>query len=163
METITGYLVADHERLGRELAASIAGVELDLAAYDRFRRGLLRHIGIEEKVLFLEAKRRRGSPLPDAHRLRIEHASLTSLLVPTPDRALVDEIRGLIAVHDAREEGDDGVYAQCERLFGDDSAALAEKAREFAEIRAMPHYDGPGVVRTAAAALASAERIRPPS
>ena len=40
---------------------------------------------------------------------------------------------------------------------------LAEKAREFAEIRAMPHYDGPGVVRTAAAALASAERIRPPS
>jgi hypothetical protein len=162
METITEYLVADHVRLGRKLSASTAGVELDLEAYGRFRRGLLRHIAIEEKILLAEAKRRRGTPLPEAHRLRIEHASLTSLLVPTPDRALVDEIRGLLEIHDAREEGAYGVYAQCERLFGDDSAALAEKARAYPEIRAMPHYDGSGVVRTAAAALASAERIRPP-
>ncbi|MGZ5971217.1 MAG: hemerythrin domain-containing protein, partial [Polyangiales bacterium] len=67
MRTLSEYLLADHVRLARELEASVAGEAFDFAAFERFRLGLLRHIGIEEKILLPAARQRRnGVPLPEA-------------------------------------------------------------------------------------------------
>ena len=161
-QRFTDLLVADHQRLHRLLAAAHAGEDLDHAAFAAFRAGLLRHIAIEEKVLFPAVRRARvGTPLARARDLRIEHAALTSLVVPTPDARLSAELEALLASHDAKEEGADGVYAECEAaLTPADSRALVAVAEALPPVRVAPHFDGPGVYRTAALALAAAQRPR---
>lgn len=152
-------LTADHQRLERLLDRSVADPErFDHAAFEAFRAGLLRHIGIEEKILLPDAKRRRGSPLPVARALRVEHGAIASLLVPTPDAALVGELRALLAKHDGLEEGDGGLYAACEALAGDEVDELLVRVRAAPEVPLAAHFDGHGVHRTARDALAAAER-----
>ena len=167
MQRITEYLEQDHLRLHALLAAATAsgaGGRFDAVSYAEFRAGLLRHIAIEEKLLLPAARRARsGVPIDRAHQLRIEHGALGSLLVPTPDHALCREIAGLLATHDAREEGAGGVYAECERLMSAEaSRALLVRAGELSEVRVAVHFDGQGTCRTAQEALASAMRIAPP-
>lgn len=161
--TITQYLIDDHARLTRLLLAADRE-PFDHASFEEFRAGILRHIAIEEKLLFREVRALRGGePLPAAHQLRIEHAAITSMLVPTPDAALVGELRTLLALHDGREEG--SVYTECEAILGERSADLSDKARQFRAIPTMPHFDGaPGrpVYRTVREAMASARKIAPP-
>lgn len=154
LERITDYLRADHARLHAELDAA-RGDPFDEAAYDRFRRRLLRHIAIEEKVLFPAARAALGD---DARRLKVEHAAIGMLLVPTPDRVLADELAALLSIHDAREEADAGVYARCEAAI--DAAAsreLAARATAFPEVRAARYVDRPGARRTVREALAAAD------
>lgn len=159
---VTDYLAEDHARLGALLTTAREGQALNPAGFAAFRAGLLRHIGIEEKLLLPAARRaRNGVHLERAHELRVEHAALTSLLVPTPDPALCDELDALLGVHNAKEEGPDGLYAECEALLGPaGSRDLAARAAAFPDVPVAPHYDGPGVYRTAALALAAAQRIR---
>jgi hypothetical protein len=158
--SISHYLSDDHARLDQLLAqATVSRVHFDRDAFERFRAGLLRHIGIEEKFLLPEARRRRdGVPLPISAQLKLEHAALVALLVPTPDHALADEIRSLLATHNAREEGDGGVYAECEALAGAGADELLRRAQAATPPPLAAHFDGGGVVRTAAEALALAER-----
>lgn len=86
--------------------AAPSAANIDMGAYAEFRRGLLRHIAIEEKILFPAARRARGgAPLDRARELRIDHAAITSLLVPTPDGALCAELADLLTSHDAKEGG----------------------------------------------------------
>lgn len=162
---ITAYLSADHDRLHALLTTACAGPALDPTAFAAFRAGLLRHIAIEEQVLLPAARRAQGGePLGRAHDLRIDHAALSSLLVPIPDHALVAELVGLLATHNLKEEGPLGIYAECERLWtAAESASLAQIAATRREVRVSPHHDGPGVHRTVAAALTSARRLTPPS
>jgi hypothetical protein len=164
MTRVTDYLAADHVRLHAlvEKAAGGGGGGFDARAFEELRGGLLRHIGIEEKLLFPAARRARGGePLARAHALRIEHAALTSLMVPTPDAALCAEIAGLLAAHDAVEEGPDGVYAECEALLSsEESARLAAEAAAYPAVPVARHFDGAGTYRTAAAALEAARRMK---
>ncbi len=158
------YLLADHERLEALLDRAVADpARFDHDAYRAFRAGLLRHIGIEEKILLADARRRRnGEPLPVARALRVEHGALVSLLVPTPDAALVNEVRSILAVHNPREEGPDGLYAVCERLAGEEVDDLLERARRAPEVPMTAYFDGPRAVRTAQAALARSSASAPP-
>ncbi len=152
---LSQYMAADHARLEALLERSVADPDrFDAASFEEFRAGLLRHISIEEKILLADARRRRGGePLPVAKLLRVEHGALASLLVPTPDHALVAEIRTLLRSHDAREEGPGGLYEACERLAGDEASALLERARKAPAVPVAAHFDGPGAKRTAAGAL----------
>lgn len=161
---VTDYLVADHRRLDELFARATAGERLDAAPFAAFRAGLLRHIAIEEKLLLPAARQARGGvPLERAFHLRVEHAALTSLLVPTPDLALCGQIRSVLVPHEATEEGATGVFAECEQLFSAaQSAALAGRAAAFPQVRVAPHADGPRAHRTAASALAAAARMRRP-
>lgn len=160
MGPIEQLMNEDHARLEALLAASVADPErFDHQAFEQFRAGLLRHIAVEEKVLLAEARRRRGGdPLPVARPLRVEHGAIASLLVPTPDHALVAEIRAVLAVHNAREEGPEGMYAQCEALAGADVALLLEKAKRVPPVPPAPHFDGHGVYRRAEDALHASSR-----
>ena len=159
---LADYLTRDHERLHALLSAASAGKLLDVAKFAAFRAGLLRHIAIEEKLILPAARRAQdGVPIERAHELRVDHAALTSLLVPTPDLALCGEIASLLLSHDAKEEGPGGVYAECETRIGPvESEALAARAVAFPEVRVAAHFDGPGVYRTATLALASAQRLK---
>ena len=58
------FLADDDARLDSLLlrAGSCHSVE-ELAAYDQFRRALLHHIAMEEKVLLPATERARGAPL----------------------------------------------------------------------------------------------------
>lgn len=162
--TITGYLRSDHARLHGLLKRAMSLPHLDKEAFAAFRRGLLRHIAIEEKMLLPAVRKARGGRVLDgAHELRIDHAALTSLLVPTPDRKLCREILSLISVHDEKEEGAGGTYDECERWLDDhELIALAEQAQAFPEVRVARHFDGHNVHRTAEGALTSARRMRAP-
>jgi hypothetical protein len=159
---LVAWLEADHRAIDDLLARAAAGEgPLDREAYAAFRARLLRHIAIEEKVLLPAAQRaRHGVALERALRLRTEHAAITSLLVPTPDRALVGELRALLVPHDLLEEGPGGVYAECAALIGEGWPEVLERAVAYPEVKAARHVDGARVVRTAGEALARARARR---
>src|SRR5512144_53214 len=109
---VARYLSADHDRLDALLQRATAQTNtVDAAAYGEFRAGLLKHIGMEEKILLPAAQRARGgTPLPSATRLRLDHGALAALLVPTPSPAIVATIRRILAPHNRLEEEPGGVY-----------------------------------------------------
>lgn len=161
-QRITEWLVDDHRRLHALLEKARSSESFDTEAFATFRAGLLRHIAIEEKLLLPAARRARdGVAIERAWDLRMDHAALTSLLVPTPDAALVGEILSILGPHDDKEEGPAGVYAECEQLLSEgDSHALTERALALPPIPLAAHFDGQGALRTAKAALGSAQRLR---
>ena len=150
---IQRLLGEDHARLDALLSR---GPD-DAVAYAAFRSGLLRHIGMEEKVLLPAARRARGGqPLPAAARLRLDHGALAALLVPSPTPIIVRAIRGILARHNAIEEGPDGVYAVCERLAGADLDALVAALAAFADVPVSPHMDSELAMSALRRALARA-------
>jgi iron-sulfur cluster repair protein YtfE (RIC family) len=55
---------------------------IDLEYYHQFRTGILKHIKMEEKILFPAAQRANGNiPIPLAAKLRLDHGAITSLMV----------------------------------------------------------------------------------
>lgn len=154
---VTEFLTRDHERLDALLARSIADPDrFDYDAYAEFREGLLRHIAVEEKILMPEAKKRLGEQPPGFSQIRLEHSAIALLLVPTPDHALMREIRSILEQHNPKEEGPQGLYAVCERLVGAEADAILERARNAPKVPVARHYDGPRSHRTAVSALAYA-------
>lgn len=153
---LSRYLERDHVRIEALLDEAVRDPErFDHRAFETARARLLRHIGIEEKILLPDAARRRGGvPLPVARRLRRDHGAIASLLVPTPDHALVRELQSILVAHDPLEEGPTGLYATCEALAGDEAAELLRRAEAFPEVPLAKHYDGPRAPRTAQEALA---------
>jgi hypothetical protein len=148
-------LAADHDRLGGLLDTCVTeegGV--DAEPYEAFRAGLLRHIAVEEKLLFPATRRAHGgAALSVLERLHRDHGALALLLVPTPSADLVGEIRSILETHNATEEGSGGVYAACDALPEDEVRSLLERMRAYPPVKLAPHFDGPGAVRSAAEAL----------
>ena len=145
---IHGYLTADHERLDAHLTrAAVDAARIDLDEYHAFRVGILRHIGIEEKLLLPAAKRLRGGePLDVAKQLRLDHSALATLLVPTPTHAIVAEIRRILATHNPLEEDDGGMYDELDRLLPPAEArALLEQIRATPDPAVSPYCDEPRV------------------
>lgn len=154
-DTPTRYLVADHERLDALLTRAAARSDvIDMEAFDAFRRGLLRHIGLEEKILLPAAHRRRGGePLPEAARLRRDHGALAALLVPTPTHAIVAAIRAILAAHHPIEEAPGGVYDVCEQLVGAENDELLAALRAAPAVPVSHYVDGEIVVAATRRAL----------
>lgn len=146
---IARFLAADHRRLEALLAKATAGPgRIDDASYAEFRAGLLRHIGMEEKVLLPAARRARGGePLPAARRLRLDHGAIAALLVPAPRPDIVRKLLAILESHDAIEEGPDGVYAACDTLLDDEVDRIVDELRRFPPVKVAPHNDGPAVER----------------
>ncbi|MEO8878126.1 MAG: hemerythrin domain-containing protein [Polyangiaceae bacterium] len=144
MGPIEAFLTADHARLDALLSGALIGDAIHGERYEEFRRGLLRHIGMEEKILlpFARAKRN-GEPLEIARALRIDHGVLAKLLVPTPTPALVARLREELARHNRLEEGDGALYAICDALAGSEAEAVVASLRNAPEVPTAKHYDGP--------------------
>ena len=161
MGPISGLFADDHRRLEALLDRATAGSgSIDLVLFEQFRAGLLRHIGMEEKVLLPAAQRASGgTPLAIARQLRLDHGALAALLVPTPTPTIIGRLRAILAVHDVLEESSGGAYEICDRLLGPESAALIAQLQNFPVVRTAPHNDGPLVERHIAQALALAGRL----
>jgi len=157
---ISRFLAADHARLDGLLRQAVARPgEVDLEPFGAFRGGLLRHIGMEEKLLLPAARAARGGePLPLARRLRIDHGAITSLLVPTPTPALIEELRSILGPHDAVEEEAGGLYEACDGLLAAEAEALVARMEAYPPVKVNRYQDGPTVHRTAASALAASGR-----
>jgi hypothetical protein len=144
------FFSADHRRLDALVRCSIAEPgAVDLTAFGGFRAGILKHIAMEEKVLFQAARRARGGePLPIAARLRVDHGAIAALLVPTPTLSIIAEIVSVLAPHNRREEEPNGVYDACDRALGEPGAArLVEELRSFPEVPLKAYNDGPEVMK----------------
>ena len=139
-------LADDHARLDSllERAGSCHSVE-ELVAYDQFRRALLRHIAMEEKVLLPAAERARGAPIPEAPRLRLDHGALAALMMPSPQPGIVRAIRFVLARHNPIEESAGGVYDSCEWLAGAGASEVLAALKATTAVPVKPHLDTPKV------------------
>jgi hypothetical protein len=150
MGRISEFFGADHRRLDSLLQKAAAqGGEIELTSFGQFRAGLLKHIGMEEKILLPAARNARGgSPLPIARRLHLDHGAIASLLVPTPTPAVVEKLLAMLRPHNTAEEEPGGLYEQCDALLPSESAAIIERLRAFPEVALAPFSDGPLVELT---------------
>ncbi len=141
MSELHELLSADHDRLDALLAAMVRDDgTIDEETYAQFRRGLLTHIGIEEKILFPEA-RSRGGDLDLQERLHRDHAVLAALLVPPPTAREIEQIRTILRLHNPLEESPGGFYESVEQLTGADLDEVMRRIRAFPEARVAPHSD----------------------
>jgi Hemerythrin HHE cation binding domain len=113
-------LAEDHRRLEDLLALAEADPGArGGGAYEEFRSGLLRHMGMEENILIPSAHRARGGErLPMADRIRLDHGALAALLAPPPTPEIIACIKAILSGHNLLEEGKDGLYKTCEQLAG---------------------------------------------
>ncbi len=146
------FLSLDHERLDALLSRCVGpDRSIDGAAYDEFRRGLLRHIAIEEKVLFPELRKRKGDTELE-RRLHKDHAALAALLVPPPSPLEIGQIIDILAVHNDLEETSGGLYEIIELLAAEDLDALMSRVHDIPQVRVAPNVDTP-LVRSSIAQL----------
>ena len=94
------FLAGDHERLDAVLDSCLRTG--DPESYDGFRRGLLRHIAIEERVLFPLLRTRQGNDFDlasmDVQAALHAHGALLGDLLLAPqvqNPELAQELRGL--------------------------------------------------------------------
>lgn len=154
---IHAFLATDHRRLEQLLAQALADpARLDVAAFEAFRAGLLRHIAMEEKVMFPEVRRLGGGqPHPAIAELHADHALFASLMIPSPTAARAATLRELLDEHDTREEGPGGVYASCEALPAGEAAAVIARMQALPPLRISEHADGPRIEEHLARQLAA--------
>lgn len=144
---LSRILERDHARLDELLRRAVESPDaVSIAPYQSLRAGLLRHIAMEEQILF-PAVRSRSDPaaLALVEQLHADHAALATLLVPTPTHAILATIRGILAEHNPLEEGEGGLYELCERLAGTELDALVAQLEVRREVRLAKHVDKPNV------------------
>ena len=151
------FLTTDHERLDALLQTCMRTG--DGQAYDEFRRGLLRHISIEERVLFPVLRSSRGvTPLDE--QLHRDHAALAALLVPPPGGTELAQIAAILEAHNPLEEEAGGLYELVERLAGETLDALLARMHAIPEVRVMPNADSAVVRRSIEQLVREAEEGR---
>lgn len=152
---ISEYLAHDHDRLDQFLQQSLApDGSIDMESYHQFRQGLLRHIGIEEKILIpalLSGPHDEIKPVID--RIRLDHSAIVALLVPTPSPAIINALRSILTGHNALEEENGGIYERGDLYDQQALQHLAEKMKETAEVRSLPNNPDPKVLEATRRAL----------
>jgi hypothetical protein len=152
------YLAGDHERLDALLERAVAKPGMiDIEPYSEFRKGLLRHISIEEKIVLPAiAKWQGGKKTAIAERLRLDHGAIVSLLVPLPNQSIVLTLRAIFEVHNPREEGEGGLYQLFERLAGIEKERILGELKAAPAVRVLPYNEKPDAIKTTKNAVARA-------
>lgn len=152
---VTRFLAEDHRRLEQLLQAALASPDHPRqGVYDHFRAGLLRHIGMEEKILLPAAQRwNGGSLLSIAAKLRLDHGALAALLMPTPTTDIIATIHRILEQHNLVEESPDGWYEICDRLTGAEAEHLMTRLRATPDVAVLPHSDTAAVLSAVHRAL----------
>lgn len=149
-----------HRRLDWLLGEAVGDQQrLDAGAYTAFRETMLRHIGIEEKVL-LAGLREAGVPWSRAAAIHREHAAFAALLAGEPDLAVALEVDRLFTQHLRLEEGPEGLFATCQRALS--AEVLVVSAHAYPRVRPAPWSKAPWIPRTVETALELADgRLTP--
>lgn len=157
MSDLHHFLSRDHERLDALLQYTIATG--DPASYDEFRRGLLRHISIEERVLFPLLRARRGVTEIE-QQLHRDHAAISALLVPPPTPIELKAIASILESHNVFEEEAGGLYELMEELAADELAKVMARVHAVPEVRTVANNDSPVVRRSIEQLVREAEEGR---
>jgi hypothetical protein len=152
MNGLTTFLTADHERL--ETLRSRAAA--DSKAYQAFRRGLLKHVAMEEAILLPAVRRLRGAPLAWGQQIHRGHGALSALMTLSPSPHVVSTLRAILKVHNKLEEGNGGIYAQCEHVLGAEAARVFEALKAAPDAPPVPFADTPKAVVAVNRALEAA-------
>ncbi|MFN3682200.1 MAG: hemerythrin domain-containing protein, partial [Nitrospira sp.] len=138
---IAKFLVSDHQRLEVLFRAAVANPDqVDHESYTHFRAGLLRHIGMEEKILLPAIQQRQGgNAWPLAAKLRLDHGALASLLMSPPRPAIVAMLQTILEAHNELEEGANGLYAAGDELVGPESEQLVARLKAAPLVSVMPY------------------------
>lgn len=157
MNSLHALLSQDHARLEALLSAALRpDGTIDQESYAAFRGGLLRHIGIEERILFAELRSR--SAMSELERqLHRDHAALAALLVPPPGATEIELIRAILGQHDRLEEEAGGLYERVELMVGEELENLMTRIQAFPQIPMAPYSDTPILRRSIEQLLREAE------
>jgi hypothetical protein len=148
---IYNFFTDDHRRVEQILLEAIADIDnIKPDLYEAFRVGLMTHIKMEEKVLFLAAQEANdGQPLPIAAQLRLEHGAITTLLSVPPNPTLIKVLAYVLQKHDLREEEPGGMYDACEALTANQTDELLQRLRAVSDVPTRPLNPLPMVFETA--------------
>lgn len=137
------FFTNDHRRIEDLLdkaTEDISDIQPDY--YQRFRTSLLKHIKMEEKILFPAAQKANGgTPLPLAAKLRLDHGALTALMVVPPDEEIIKVLRHVLEKHDLLEEEPGGMYDVCENLTTGETQELLEQLEKVTEVPVQKFND----------------------
>ena len=152
------YLANDHDRIDSLFKLAVSkGPEVDTKAYEEFRKGLLRHISIEEKIAFPAVSHLQGGVIhPVIARLRLDHGAIVTLLVPTPCPSVVATLSAILSVHNALEEQANGVYEMLDKLADAEARSLLERFQSAPEVPVLPTKPLAQVIQSVERAVAQA-------
>ena len=151
------FLVQDHARLAELLEhITLDSGEIDISAYNWFRAGLLKHIGMEEKILLPALERARRIPAGAVARLRRGFDAFAALLASTPSTGIVRTLRAVLTDHDRLEGGPGGLYEASEQLDEETRAVLLARLRSAPDLPVAPLREGAQTIDATRRALARA-------
>ncbi|MEO8761863.1 MAG: hemerythrin domain-containing protein [Bacteroidia bacterium] len=152
------FFTADHHRLDALLnKATEQPDKIEMMYYHQFRTGLLRHIKMEEKILFPAAKKVNDALMQElTKQYRLEHGALTSLMVPPPTLSLIKVIKYILERHDIAEEESGGLYDVCEALAYEQTQEILNQLAGTKEVPVLPPNPAPIAIESARRALARA-------
>lgn len=152
------FFAEDHHRIEQLLnKVTEQPDEIEINYYHQFRTGLLRHIKMEEKILFPAAKKANNTVMQEIiPRYKLEHGALTALMVPPPTLSLIKVIRHVLEKHDLAEEEPGGLYDVCEALTHGQTQELLDQLANIEEVPVHPPNPAPIAIESARRALARA-------
>lgn len=152
------FFTEDHHRIEKLLNKALEQPdEIEMNYYHQFRSQLLRHIKMEEKILFPAAKKANPEVTKDLiPRYRLDHGALTSLMVPPPTLPLINVIKYILEEHDLAEEEPGGLYDVCEALTHGQTQDLLDQLAGTEEVPIHPPNPAPIAIESARRALARA-------
>lgn len=149
------FFTNDHHRIEAFLQQATAqtGV-IEMNAYHLFRSQLLRHIKMEEKILFPAAKTVNPALVQKLiSQFRLEHGALTALLVPPPTPEIIKVIQFVLEKHDLAEEKPGGLYEVCEALTHGQTEKILSDLANSAAVPVHPPNPAPIALAAARRAL----------
>lgn len=152
------YLADDHERLDSLFRRAVAKPgNIDTESYHEFRKGLLRHIAMEEKIVLPSIARwQSGKKAAIGERLRLDHGALVALLAPPPTPSIMLTIQSILEVHNQLEERGDGLYKLLEQLAGPEEEQILAQLKSAPPVAVLPNNNKPEVLEAAKKAVARA-------
>lgn len=135
------YLSQDHERLDQLLQKAFENPrQIDLEAYHQFRTGLLKHIKMEEKVLFPAARKANANePIPLAAKLKLDHGALSALMLLPPSEEVRKAVTFILEKHDILEEQEGGMYDLCEKLTENETDEILAQLKAVTDVPVHPY------------------------
>lgn len=145
------FFTNDHRRIEKILGEATKNKDrVDLEKYHQFRIGLLTHIKMEEKILFVAAQKANGGePLPLQAKLRLDHGALTSLMVCVPTPQVLRALNYILEQHDILEEEAGGMYEACEKLTQHETQQILEDLKNVTPVPVHPFNEAAYVIDVA--------------
>jgi Hemerythrin HHE cation binding domain len=152
------FFAEDHDRLEELFREATADrTHVDMGLYNEFRAGLLRHIGMEEKILLPAAQKAGdGKKVSMADKIRLDHGAIAALLVPKPMPVILNALRSILSKHNELEEQVNGMYEVCEELTVNEQKQLLDRLESTPAVPTNPLMEPSRVLDATKRALARA-------